>query len=136
MYHRLDALVNNAGIATFPPETSTKEILTQSFLVNATGVQLVTDAFKPLLQKSTHTPRIDNVSSGAGSVSIRLDPTFDHPLIGSVVHYRASKAAENMIAANMFRELDPLGEIASFGSVVVGRFADVGCCGRVEGVYV
>jgi NAD(P)-dependent dehydrogenase (short-subunit alcohol dehydrogenase family) len=128
MYYRLDALVNNAGIATFPPETSMKEVLTQSFLVNATGVQLVTDAFKPLLQKSTHTPRIVNVSSGAGSVSIRLDHAFDHPLIGSVVHYRASKAAENMIAANMFRELDPLGEIPL---LVRGWevFADVGGSG-------
>jgi NAD(P)-dependent dehydrogenase (short-subunit alcohol dehydrogenase family) len=105
---RLDALVNNAGIASFPPGTSMKEQMQQSFLVNATGVQLVTDAFRHLLKKST-TPRIINVSSGAGSVGIRLNPSFDHPLIGEVIHYRASKAAENMVAANMYRQLDPLG---------------------------
>ena len=102
-----------------------KEILTQSFLVNATGVQLVTDAFKPLLEKSAHTPRIINVSSGAGSVSIRLNPAFDSPLVGSMVHYRASKAAENMIAANMYRELDPLGKIACSYSAVERMFANV-----------
>jgi NAD(P)-dependent dehydrogenase (short-subunit alcohol dehydrogenase family) len=49
----LDALVNNAGIAWFPDDTSMKDQLTQSFLTNATGVQIVTDAFHPLLAKST-----------------------------------------------------------------------------------
>ena len=52
---RLDALVNNAGIGSFPEGTSMKEQLTQAFLTNATGVQIVTDAFHPLLAKSTGT---------------------------------------------------------------------------------
>lgn len=106
---RLDALVNNAGIFAFPEGTSMKEKLQQSFLANATGVQLVTDAFLPLLQKSSSTPRIINVSSGAGSLSVRLDPAFDNPLMSDVVHYQASKAAVNMISTNMYRKLEPEG---------------------------
>ena len=101
--------MNNAGIAFFPAGTSTKERMQQAFLANATGVQLVTDAFRPLLEKSKTTPRIVNVSSGAGSLGIRLDPNFDSPLIGAVIQYHASKAAENMVAAHMYRKLDPLG---------------------------
>ena len=55
------------------------------------------------------TPRIINVSSGAGSVTIRLNPKFDHPMLGRNIQYRASKAAENMISAGIWREVEPLG---------------------------
>ena len=56
------------------------------------------------------TPRIINVSSGAGSVTIRLNPKWDHPMLGRNIQYRASKAAENMISAGIWREVEPLGK--------------------------
>jgi NAD(P)-dependent dehydrogenase (short-subunit alcohol dehydrogenase family) len=67
---RLDALVNNAAVGEFPEGTSTAEKFEQCFRTNATGPQLMIDAFYPLLKKSITTPRIINVSSGAGSVGI------------------------------------------------------------------
>ena len=65
-----------------------------------TGTLLTTEAFGPLLLKSPSTPqRIINVSSGAGSITRRLDPTSTM-YSTSAVHYRASKAAMNMITAD------------------------------------
>jgi NAD(P)-dependent dehydrogenase (short-subunit alcohol dehydrogenase family) len=65
------------------------------------------------LISDTGTPRIINVSSGAGSVAIRLNPKWDHPMLGRNIQYRASKAAENMISAGIWREVEPLGKLAS-----------------------
>lgn len=96
---RLDVLVNNAAIA---PVNGSSEALAKemadSFQTNATGPLLTTLAFAPLLKKSSGTPRIVNVSSGAGSIQMRQDP--QPAMMGhSVYAYRASKAAMNMITA-------------------------------------
>lgn len=74
------------------------------FETNAVGTQLAGDYFAPLLRKSTGTPRIINVSSGAGSIGIRYDRS--HPGASmKVISYRVSKAAQNMIAASQWYEL-------------------------------
>ena len=70
---RLDALVNNAGIATVPG--SLAQQMSQCFQINATGPALMVESFAPLLKKSNGTPRIVNVSSGGGSITARLDTT-------------------------------------------------------------
>jgi NAD(P)-dependent dehydrogenase (short-subunit alcohol dehydrogenase family) len=78
------------------------------FNTNAAGVAIMVEAFAPLLKKSTGTARIINVSSGAGSITLRLDPNT--PAINAkVIHYRASKSALNMVTAEQAMEYGPLG---------------------------
>ncbi|KAF2160214.1 hypothetical protein M409DRAFT_29299 [Zasmidium cellare ATCC 36951] len=92
-------LVNNAGVAMPSREdTPLHELMDLCFRTNATGTLLTTEAFGPLLKGAT--PRIVNVSSGAGSITRRLDPT-SVMYKTSAVHYRASKAAMNMISADL-----------------------------------
>lgn len=95
---KLDGLVNNAGVA-FLGDIPLHEQMDICFRTNAIGAQIVGDAFESLLEKSTGTPRIVNVSSGAGSIGRRLEPT-SAIYKQSAIHYRASKAAMNMVSAN------------------------------------
>ncbi|HCF28900.1 MAG TPA: short-chain dehydrogenase [Cyanobacteria bacterium UBA11049] len=67
----LDVLINNAGI--YPDEgvnilTVSRELLNQTMNVNAFGAICVTQAFLPLLTKSSH-GRVINTSSGYGQLS-------------------------------------------------------------------
>lgn len=56
------------------------------------------DAFEPLLSKSDRVPRLVNVSSGAGSIGRRVDPTTTASKAGFWgLPYSASKAALNLI---------------------------------------
>ncbi len=103
---RLDALVNNAGIGM--SEGSVAEQMSQCFHTNAKGPMLMGEAFAPLLKKSSGIPRIVNVSSGGGSIAMRLDPTnFGYKL--KAVPYRVSKSAMNMVAACQVVEYGDLG---------------------------
>lgn len=103
---RLDALVNNAAVA-IPPGPLAQQ-MSQCFQTNATGPLLMLESFAPLLEKSNGTPRVVNVSSGAGSITMRLDPTS----IGSnikAVQYRSSKSALNMVTVCQVVEYGGLG---------------------------
>ncbi len=67
----LDVLINNAGI--YPDEgvnilTVSRELLNRTMNVNAFGAIRVTQAFLPLLTKSSHA-RVVNTSSGYGQLS-------------------------------------------------------------------
>lgn len=94
---RLDALVNNAGIVGNKDQSNFQQT-TACLQTNAVGAQLMGDHFYPLLKKSTSTPRIINVTSGGGSISLRL--IRDHPYAALKADpYRISKAAMNMVAA-------------------------------------
>ncbi|TKX19730.1 short-chain dehydrogenase-like protein 16 [Elsinoe australis] len=95
---KLDVLVNNAGI--YDPKGTFQQSMQESFLANATGTALMGDAFLSLLKKSSSTPRILNVSSGLGSVAMRLDSKSVMNSIPVAIQYRASKAAMNMISAD------------------------------------
>ena len=101
-YDRLDALVNNAGIVG--TNGSTAQQLNACLQTNVVGAQMMGDYFAPLLRKSTVTPRILNVTSGAGSISTRLDRS--HPTaVLKANPYRISKAAMNMVAACQWYDL-------------------------------
>ena len=103
---KLDVLVNNAAIAVPPPPL--RQQLRDAFDTNATGPAVVVNVFAPLLRKSTTTPRIINVTSGAGSIERRLDsnsPTYKM----MALEYRASKAALNMVTACQWVEYGPEG---------------------------
>ncbi|KAJ7607663.1 hypothetical protein FB45DRAFT_806601 [Roridomyces roridus] len=106
-YGRLDVLINNAGIATesWTGEPPTREQFAETYAVNVFGSALTTEAFVPLLEKSTN-PRIVFISSEMGSLAIRADPEGRlHEMHFPV--YRSSKAALNMLAlgyATKYRE--------------------------------
>lgn len=91
--HRIDALVNNAGIGSLSAPTN--EAFPLTYLTNAVGPYLVAEAFLPLLERSITTPRILNVSSGGGSMARRLANTHNQGMWG--LPYSASKAALNLI---------------------------------------
>lgn len=108
---KLDILVNNAGMANM---TSTlRQQMRETFDANATGTAVVTELFGPLLRKSTDTARIVNISSGAGSIARRLDPSGPTYNM-QVVQYRASKAAMNMITACQVYEYGPAIKVFAF----------------------
>ncbi|KAJ3577077.1 hypothetical protein NPX13_g3493 [Xylaria arbuscula] len=97
---RLDALVNNAGISRSPGTIA--EQMVACFRVSAVGAQMMGDYFAPLLKKALGTPRIVNVTSGAGSISNRMDPKgYGNEFL--VIPYRVSKSAMNMVFAGQHR---------------------------------
>jgi NAD(P)-dependent dehydrogenase (short-subunit alcohol dehydrogenase family) len=78
-----------------------------TFETNVIGTLAVTQAFLPLL-KASASARIVNVSSELGSITNNGDPSWAfaaHKLIG----YNASKAAVNMLTAQLAAQLRPSG---------------------------
>ncbi|KIW00977.1 hypothetical protein, variant [Verruconis gallopava] len=98
---RVDFLINNAGINVQMPDLATQ--MRCLFAVNTAGQAAVTEAFKPLVQKSDR-PRIVFVSSSVGSIGLRCDPS-NKSYHGSAIAYRVSKAGLNMLAACYAKEL-------------------------------
>jgi NAD(P)-dependent dehydrogenase (short-subunit alcohol dehydrogenase family) len=91
---RLDLLVNNAGVC---PEDFSRSTMRDCLDTNAISPALVTQAFAPLLLKSSN-PRLIYVSSQLGSITLRGDPknvAFEE----DYRTYRTSKAALNMLVA-------------------------------------
>ncbi|KAI4653737.1 hypothetical protein J4E93_001504 [Alternaria ventricosa] len=108
----IDALVNNAAITGEAPASSSLATrMTSAFLTNATGPAVIVETFAPFLAKSAEmgkTPRILNVSSGAGSIGLRSDRTNPHQAMKNLP-YRSSKAALNMLTACQDYEYGPKG---------------------------
>jgi NAD(P)-dependent dehydrogenase (short-subunit alcohol dehydrogenase family) len=100
-YGRLDVLVNNAGI--FSRNPSARDALREILAVNTIGAVSVTEAFLPLLRKSS-VPRLVFVSSSLGSISQAADPNskYYNPMANE---YRASKAALNMLMVQYWAKL-------------------------------
>jgi len=103
--HRLDVLVNNAGV-TGPlrdVHDYTADDCADVLMTNVVGYVRVLHAFLPLLEAAAD-PRIVNVGSGLGSFGLfhdmdRVEATAGTPL------YSASKAAINMLTARYARLL-------------------------------
>jgi NAD(P)-dependent dehydrogenase (short-subunit alcohol dehydrogenase family) len=97
---KLDILINNAAVAVPPGSLSAQ--LNTAFATNATGPAVVASTFLPLLQASTYPKkRIVNISSGAGSIGQRLNPSSQMYKMSGAWQYRASKAALSMLSACM-----------------------------------
>lgn len=95
-YGKADVLVNNAGILIVEP-MDRLELLRTTFETNVFGPWYLTEVFESLLKKSA-APLVVNVSSDQGSITRKLDPTNPYAALPGE-HYRASKAALNMMAA-------------------------------------
>jgi len=93
----LDILINNAGIYGGYPQTALDATIDQfkaAYDVNVYGVVRVTQAFIDLLKKSS-APRIVNVSSSQGSITLHSDPNYKYYDYKGAV-YLSSKSALNM----------------------------------------
>jgi NAD(P)-dependent dehydrogenase (short-subunit alcohol dehydrogenase family) len=92
----LDVLINNAGISGGSPQhgfDAAIGVFKQVFDTNFFGVIEVTQAFIDLLKQSPE-PRIVNVTSGLGSLTLQNDPPWNHYHV-KPASYVASKAALN-----------------------------------------
>jgi NAD(P)-dependent dehydrogenase (short-subunit alcohol dehydrogenase family) len=102
----LDVLVNNAGISGGMTQTALGTdiaVFKEVFDTNVFGVVQVTQSFMDLLQKSPQ-PRIVNVTSGLGSLTLHNDPAWKYYTVKAAV-YNASKAALNMYTISLAHEL-------------------------------
>jgi NAD(P)-dependent dehydrogenase (short-subunit alcohol dehydrogenase family) len=106
---KLDILINNAGILGVNPqtavETSVKDIQ-NVFDTNFFGVISVTQAFLDLLKKSD-SPRISNITSGLGSLTLHSDPTWKYYHVKNAA-YGPSKSALNAYTIALAYELREL----------------------------
>lgn len=106
---RLDVLVNNAGISgqlgadwAQDPTTLDLDVVRTVVETNVFGVIRVTNAMLPLLRRSS-APRIVNVSSSVGSVTLQADPDVE---IGPVMAaYAPSKSYLNAVTVQYARKL-------------------------------
>ncbi|MBN6057366.1 SDR family NAD(P)-dependent oxidoreductase [Nonomuraea sp. RK-328] len=165
-FGHLDALVNNAGITgsgqVSPqdardqvPSTVDLDMVRAVFETNVFGVIAVTNAMLPLLRRSP-APRIVNVSSGAGSLTVNSVP--DGPLAGlpTSAAYTPSKTALNALTVQYANELRKDGVLvnaadpgfvdteinnhtghltAAQGAAVVVRLATLGADGPTGGFF-
>jgi NAD(P)-dependent dehydrogenase (short-subunit alcohol dehydrogenase family) len=102
----LDVLVNNAGInGGFPQSALDADISTfkQVFDTNYFGMIAVTQAFIDLLRQSPE-PRIVNVSSSTGSLTLQSDPMWKYYVHKGAV-YSPSKSALNLYTIALAYEL-------------------------------
>jgi NAD(P)-dependent dehydrogenase (short-subunit alcohol dehydrogenase family) len=106
---KLDILINNAGILGIQPQTveaATADDIREVFETNFFGVINVTRAFLELLKKSDR-PRISNITSGLGSLTLHTDPEWKYYHVKNAA-YGPSKSALNaytIVLAYELREL-------------------------------
>lgn len=103
----LDVLINNAGINGGAPYTAleaSSEQFLAAFNTNVFGVARVTQAFIDLLRKSPE-PRIVNVSTSVGSLTLQSDPDWMGYHFAKYAVYGSSKAALNMFTVHLAYEL-------------------------------
>jgi NAD(P)-dependent dehydrogenase (short-subunit alcohol dehydrogenase family) len=96
---RLDVLVNNAGIGGAWPQDPTTldlDVLRTVLDTNVFGVIRVTNALLPMLRRSA-APRIVNVSSNMGSLTLRTGPIM--------AAYAPSKTLLNAVTVQYARQL-------------------------------
>jgi NAD(P)-dependent dehydrogenase (short-subunit alcohol dehydrogenase family) len=105
-FERLDILVNNAGITApgdGPPSAASLDDVRRILETNFLGTLAVTQAMLPLLRRSA-AGRIVNVSSELGSITNHGDPGWKYASV-RLIGYSASKAAMNMLTAQLAAEL-------------------------------
>jgi len=102
---RLDVLVNNAGVTGgMQQEPTTADLATVRTAVetNVIGVMRVTNAMLPLLRRSA-APRIVNMSSGVGSLTLQTTPGAETGPLSAA--YSPSKSMLNAVTVQYAKEL-------------------------------
>lgn len=103
----LDILINNAGISGMVPQNALEtgiDTYKEVFEVNLYGVIRVTQAFLDLLKKSPE-PRIVNVSTSVGSLTLQSNPHWPAYNYAKYAVYGSSKSAMNMYTVHLAYEL-------------------------------
>lgn len=103
---KLDILINNAGILGVNPQTATEtsvEDVKEVFETNFFGAITVTQVFLDLLKKSDR-PRISNITSGLGSLTLHSDPNWKYYQVKAAA-YGPSKTALNAYTVVLAYEL-------------------------------
>lgn len=102
----LDILINNAGIGGIAqnPAEAGVENFKKVYATNVYGVVRVTTTFLRLLKKSEE-PRIVNVSSNMGSLSLQSNPDYPAYDYKTMAAYASSKSAVNMYTIHLAYEL-------------------------------
>lgn len=103
---KLDILINNAGVLGVNPQTATEtavDDIKAVFETNFFGVIQVTQTFLDLLQKSD-APRISNITSGLGSLTLHSDPSWKYYQVKAAA-YGPSKSALNAYTIVLAYEL-------------------------------
>ncbi len=110
---RLDVLVNNAAITGGPqqlPTTVDLAMMREVLETNVLGVIRVTNAVLPLLRRSP-APRIVNMSSSVGSLTLQTSPDAETGPIA--VAYSASKTYLNGVTVQYAKELHGTGVLVN-----------------------
>ncbi|WP_428231440.1 SDR family NAD(P)-dependent oxidoreductase [Flavobacterium sp.] len=103
---KLDVLINNAGISGELPQSALDTSIADIqnvFDTNFFGVISVTQVFLDLLKKS-ESPRITNITSGLGSLTLHSDPNWKYYNF-KATSYVTSKAALNAYTIVLAYEL-------------------------------
>ncbi len=106
---KLDILINNAGILGVIPQTAEStavEDIKNVFETNFFGLISVTQTFLELLKKSDQ-PRISNITSGLGSLTLHSDPSWKYYHVKNAA-YGPSKSALNAYTIVLAYELRDL----------------------------
>jgi NAD(P)-dependent dehydrogenase (short-subunit alcohol dehydrogenase family) len=114
-FGHLDVLVNNAGISgsgqVSPhdaldqvPSTVDLDMVRAVFETNVFGMITVTNEMLPLLRRSP-APRVVNISSAAGSLTIAADPDGPLASLPTSAAYSPSKTAVNALTVQYANEL-------------------------------
>jgi NAD(P)-dependent dehydrogenase (short-subunit alcohol dehydrogenase family) len=105
---RLDVLVNNAAVKLefhpAPPSTTPMDLVEITYSTNVFGTMRVIQAMLPLLLASP-APRIVNLSSGLGSLTLAATPGTPYhakPMLG----YNTAKAAVNAMTIQFANEFE------------------------------
>ena len=112
---RLDVLVNNAAITggwNQQPTTADPEMVATVMDTNVIGVIRVTNAMLPLLQRSS-SPRIVNMSSGVGSLTLQTSGSDETGPIS--IAYSPSKTFLNAVTVQYAKELAGTGVLINAG---------------------
>lgn len=102
---QLDVLINNAGIPGELPQNASEtsqENIRHVFDTNFFGVIQTTQAFLPLLKKSSE-PRVVNVSSDLGSLGNHTNPDYEFYAV-KMLAYCSSKTALNAFTIQLAYE--------------------------------